>query len=172
MSATDRPYRVTVVCHGNICRSPMAEFLLREAFEDAGLGDRVAVDSAGTSSEELGNGAHPRTLATLRRHGHRDVGWSAHRARQFRAEDFDTGLSSRLSDSRSSGTAVAIVQPKTPAARAGLQAGDIIVAVNGSPVASASELGRALDGAGKSVQVDVARADQRLTLTIGRVPGH
>jgi len=90
----------------------------------------------------------------------------------FRAEDFDTGLSSRLSDSRSSGTAVAIVQPKTPAARAGLQAGDIIVAVDGSPVASASELGRALDGAGKSVQVDVARADQRLTLTIGRVPGH
>ena len=89
----------------------------------------------------------------------------------FRAEDFDTGLSTRLSNSRSSGTAVALVQPKTSAARAGLQAGDIVVAVNGSPVASASELGRALDGAGKSVSIDVARGDQRLTLTISRVPG-
>jgi S1-C subfamily serine protease len=89
----------------------------------------------------------------------------------FRAEDFDTSLSSRLSDSRSSGTAVALVQPKTSAARAGLEAGDIVVAVNGSPVASASELGRALDGSGKSVSMDVARGDQRLTLTISRVPG-
>ena len=89
----------------------------------------------------------------------------------FRAEDFDTSLSSRLSGSRSSGTVVALVQPKTSAARAGLQAGDIVVAVNGAPVASASELGRALDGAGKSVSMDVARGDQRLTLTVSRVPG-
>lgn len=89
----------------------------------------------------------------------------------FRAEDFDTAFATRLSNSRSSGTAVALVQPKTPAAKAGLQAGDIVVAVNGSPVASASELGRALDGAGKSVSMDVARGNQRLTLTIGRVPG-
>ena len=89
----------------------------------------------------------------------------------FRAEDFDTRLASRLSDSRSSGTVVALVQPKTPAARAGLQAGDIVVAVDGSPIASASELGRALDGAGKSVKMDVARADQRLTLTVARVSG-
>jgi S1-C subfamily serine protease len=90
----------------------------------------------------------------------------------FRAEDFDASLASRLSDSRSTGTAVALVQPKTPAARAGLQAGDIVVAVNGSPVASASELGRALDGAGASVQMDVARGDQRLTVTIGKAPTH
>jgi S1-C subfamily serine protease len=89
----------------------------------------------------------------------------------FRAEDFDTTLATRLSDSRSTGTAVALVQPKTPAARAGLQAGDIVVAVDGSPVASASELGRALDGAGKSVKMDVARGAQRLTLTVSRVPG-
>jgi S1-C subfamily serine protease len=66
---------------------------------------------------------------------------------------------------------VALVQPKTSAARAGLQAGDIVVAVNGAPVASASELGRALDGAGKSVSMDIARGDRRLTLTVSRVPG-
>lgn len=89
----------------------------------------------------------------------------------FRAEDFDTTLSSRLSESRSTGTAVSLVQPKTPAAHAGLQAGDIVVAVDGSPVASASELGRALDGAGKSASFEVERADERLTLKIARVPG-
>jgi S1-C subfamily serine protease len=88
----------------------------------------------------------------------------------FRAEDFDSTLAARLSDSRSSGTAVALVQNKSPAARDGLQAGDIVIAVNGSPVASASELGRALDGAGKSVSMDISRGDQRLTLTIPRVP--
>jgi S1-C subfamily serine protease len=87
----------------------------------------------------------------------------------FRAEDFDTSLAGRLSQSRSSGTAVALVQPKTPAARAGLKAGDVVVAVNGSPVASASELGRALDGAGKTAAINVARGDQRETLTIARV---
>ncbi|NHA68557.1 low molecular weight protein-tyrosine-phosphatase [Phycicoccus flavus] len=89
MSAADRPYRVTTVCHGNICRSPMAAFLLREAFDDAGLGDRVEVDSAGTSTEELGNPPHRRTVATLQRHGHPDTGWSEHRARQFQADWFD-----------------------------------------------------------------------------------
>lgn len=89
----------------------------------------------------------------------------------FRAEDFDPTLAGRLSSSRSTGTAISLVQPKTPAAKAGLQAGDIVVAVDGSPVASASELGRALDGAGKSVSLDVARGDQRLTLTVGKVPG-
>lgn len=89
----------------------------------------------------------------------------------FRAKDFDAAFAARLSNSRSVGTAVALVEPKSPAAKAGLQAGDIVVAVNGSPVASASELGRALDGAGTSASVDIARGDKRLTLTIAQVPG-
>ena len=89
----------------------------------------------------------------------------------FRAKDFDAAFAARLSNSRSVGTAVALVEPKSPAAKAGLQAGDIVVAVNGSPVASASELGRALDGAGTSASVKIARGDKRLTLTIAEVPG-
>jgi S1-C subfamily serine protease len=52
-----------------------------------------------------------------------------------------------------------------------LQAGDIVVAVDGSPIASASELGRALDGDDKSASIDIARGDQRLTLSVARVPG-
>jgi protein-tyrosine phosphatase len=83
------PYRVCVVCWGNICRSPMGEYLLREAFADAGLADRVVVDSAGTSAEELGNGMHPRTAGVMRRNGHPDTGWSSHRARRFDASWFD-----------------------------------------------------------------------------------
>ncbi|MEO7423501.1 MAG: low molecular weight protein-tyrosine-phosphatase [Ornithinibacter sp.] len=89
MSDADRPYRVTVVCWGNICRSPMGEFLLREAFEEAGLGHRVVVDSAGTSAEEQGNGVHPRTVAVLERNGHPDTGWALHRARRFETSWFD-----------------------------------------------------------------------------------
>ena len=78
-----RPYRVIVVCTGNICRSPMGEFVLRERFDEAGLGDRVVVESAGTHSWEVGNPADPRTLAVLERNGHADFGGTAHVARKF-----------------------------------------------------------------------------------------
>jgi protein-tyrosine phosphatase len=87
MSPTDpnRPgrYRVIVVCTGNICRSPMGELVLRQLFEEAGLGDLVEVDSAGTTAWEEGNPADTRTLEVLRRNGHPDVGGSSHVARRF-----------------------------------------------------------------------------------------
>lgn len=81
-------YRIAVVCTGNICRSPMGEWLLREAFDDAGI-DGVEVVSAGTSAEESGNPMDPRTVAVLSRNEHADTGWGGHRARRFTAEDFD-----------------------------------------------------------------------------------
>lgn len=86
---SDEPYRITVVCWGNICRSPMGEFMLRDAIEDAGLGDRVVVDSMGTSAEELGHGMDRRSVAVLGRKGVRDTGFAQHRARRFRREDFE-----------------------------------------------------------------------------------
>lgn len=76
------PYRVCVVCSGNICRSPMAEYVLRQAFDDAGLGDGVAVDSAGTGAWHLGDGADPRALAALHAAGYDG---NAHRARRIEA---------------------------------------------------------------------------------------
>lgn len=82
---SQRPYRICVVCSGNICRSPLAEVLLREAFTEAGLADVVQIDSGGTTSWEVGSPADPRTLAVLRRNGHRDFGGPRHRARQVRA---------------------------------------------------------------------------------------
>lgn len=79
-------YRISVVCTGNICRSPMGEWLLREAFEATDVD--VEVTSAGTSAEESGNPMDPRTIAVLRRNGHVDGGWSGHRATKFTANDF------------------------------------------------------------------------------------
>ena len=60
--------KILFVCHGNICRSPMAEFLFRDLAEKAGLSDRVRVASAATSAEEIGNPVYPparRKLAQL-----------------------------------------------------------------------------------------------------------
>ena len=61
----------------------MTEFMLRAAFDEAGLGDVVEVTSAGTSAEEQGNRMDPRAAAALARNGVPDQGWSAHRARRF-----------------------------------------------------------------------------------------
>jgi protein-tyrosine phosphatase len=77
------PYRVTFVCTGNICRSPMAEHIVRHHAEQEGLD--VEVDSSGTGRWHVGDAADERTVATLRRAGYR----SAHRARQFEAAWFD-----------------------------------------------------------------------------------
>lgn len=83
------PYRVVVVCWGNICRSPMAEFVLRQSFQEAGLDDRVEVTSAGTSTEELGRRMDPRTVAVMKRHDVRDSGFSEKRAIQFHSHSFE-----------------------------------------------------------------------------------
>ena len=62
-------YRVLFVCHGNICRSPMAEFIFGDIVRRAGLDGAVEVLSAGTSAEELGNPVYPEERAYLRRLG-------------------------------------------------------------------------------------------------------
>ncbi|MET8827593.1 low molecular weight protein-tyrosine-phosphatase [Streptomyces sp. NPDC004610] len=77
-------YRVCFVCTGNICRSPMAESVFRARVADAGLEDRVVVDSAGTGGWHEGDPADPRTVAVLEAHGY-DAG---HSARQFQASWF------------------------------------------------------------------------------------
>ena len=71
------------VCHGNICRSPMAQCLLVHILSQSGRND-VCVESAATSTEELGNTMHPGALAELRRHG---IPIIPHRAVQLRRAD-------------------------------------------------------------------------------------
>lgn len=80
------PYRVMAVCHGNICRSPIAEVVLRDRFERAGLGDRVVVDSRGISAEERGNPIDDRAQIVLRRRGY---AVPDRRARKVRADELD-----------------------------------------------------------------------------------
>lgn len=62
--------RITVVCLGNICRSPMAEAVLRDRLAAAGLAEHVAVDSAGTGDWHLGYPVDPRAQAALARAGY------------------------------------------------------------------------------------------------------
>jgi protein-tyrosine phosphatase len=67
------------VCTGNICRSPMAEVVLRDRFDAAGLGDDVIVDSSGVSDEETGNPIDPRAADVLREAGYPVPRHRAHR---------------------------------------------------------------------------------------------
>lgn len=61
--------RVLFVCHGNICRSPMAEFVFRDLVQSEGLETKIYTASAATSSEEIGNPVHYGTRNKLREHG-------------------------------------------------------------------------------------------------------
>lgn len=64
------PYTVMTVCTGNICRSPMAEIILRAEFESRGLADRVRVISSGVSDEEYGNPIDRRAVRVLKADGY------------------------------------------------------------------------------------------------------
>lgn len=77
--------KVLFVCHGNICRSPMAEFIFNDMLKKRGITDVIS-ESAATSTEELGNGVHRGTAAILRRLG---IDYSQKRARQINASDFE-----------------------------------------------------------------------------------
>jgi protein-tyrosine phosphatase len=79
------PYRVCFVCTGNICRSPMAEAVVRAALADAGLDGLVEVDSAGTAHWHVGDPADVRVSRLLSARGLDGT----HRARQFEADWFD-----------------------------------------------------------------------------------
>jgi protein-tyrosine phosphatase len=76
----DGPYRVAVVCLGNICRSPIADVVLRSALDRAGMSGRVVVESSGTGDWHLGHPMDRRAAAALAAAGYDG---SEHRARQF-----------------------------------------------------------------------------------------
>jgi len=77
--------RVLFVCMGNICRSPTAEGIMRGLVAEAGLSDRIALDSAGTGAWHVGNPPDPRSVAAAARRGIRVEG----AARKVRLADFD-----------------------------------------------------------------------------------
>ena len=78
-------YKILFVCHGNICRSPMAEFIFNDLVKKRGISDVIS-ESAATSTEEIGNGVHYGTASILRRLG---IDCSKKRARQITRADFE-----------------------------------------------------------------------------------
>ena len=77
--------KILFICHGNICRSPMAEFVLKDMVHKRGLSARFVIDSAATSTEEIGNGVHH---GTRRKLGEMGVPCGDHRAVQMRRSDY------------------------------------------------------------------------------------
>ena len=78
--------RILFVCHGNICRSPMAAFVMQDMVRGAGLADRFAIASAATSREEIGNPVYPPARRKLAEHG---ISCDGHAARQMTRADYD-----------------------------------------------------------------------------------
>ena len=77
--------RILFVCHGNICRSPMAEFVMKDLVKKAGLEDKFEIASAATSTEEIGNPVYPPARKKLAEHG---ISCAGHAARQLRRADY------------------------------------------------------------------------------------
>ena len=77
---------IMFVCHGNICRSPMAEFVMRDLVEKAGLSQKIHIASSATSREEIGNGVHHGTRKILEK---LSISCSGKRAVQLTKSDYD-----------------------------------------------------------------------------------
>lgn len=77
--------KVLFICHGNICRSPMAEFVMKDLVEKAGLADEFTIASAATSTEEIGNPVYPPVRQLLARHG---ISCAGKTARQLQRGDY------------------------------------------------------------------------------------
>ena len=76
--------KILFVCHGNICRSPMAEFIMKALTEQKGLSDRFYIESAATSGEELGNPVYPPAKRVLEKRG---INCASKRARKITPGD-------------------------------------------------------------------------------------
>ena len=78
--------KILFVCHGNICRSPMAEFVMKDLVKKAGMESQFRIESAATSREEIGNPVYPPARQKLKEHG---ISCEGHAARQLTNQDYE-----------------------------------------------------------------------------------
>ena len=78
--------KILFICHGNICRSPMAEFVMKDLVRKAGMEDMFHIESAATSTEEIGNPVYPPARRKLSEHG---ISCAGKTARQLRKADYE-----------------------------------------------------------------------------------
>ena len=81
--------KILFVCHGNICRSPMGEFVLKDMVQKRGISHRFSIASAAVSREEIGNPVYPPARRELQRHGIRCDGHAAHQISRSELEAYD-----------------------------------------------------------------------------------
>ena len=81
--------KVLYICHGNICRSPMCEFVMKDLVKKAGLEAKFHIASAAVSREEIGNPVYPPARRELAKHGIRCDGHAAHQITKQELEDYD-----------------------------------------------------------------------------------
>ena len=81
--------KVLFICHGNICRSPMGEFILKDMVKKRGLAERFEIASAAVSTEEIGNPEYPPARRELAKHGIRCDGHAAHRITRRELDHYD-----------------------------------------------------------------------------------
>ena len=81
--------KILFVCHGNICRSPMAEFVMKDMVEKKGLQHQFHIASAATSTEEIGNPVHPGTRNKLKQYGISTAGKYAVQLKKSDYKDYD-----------------------------------------------------------------------------------
>lgn len=78
--------RIMFVCHGNICRSPMAEFIMKKLVKEAGLESEFVISSSAVSTEEIGNPVYPPAREALKSHG---ISCEGKRAVRLERSDYD-----------------------------------------------------------------------------------
>ena len=81
--------KILFVCHGNICRSPMGEFVMKDLAAKAGLSDQFEIASAAVSREEIGNPVYPPARRELQKHGISCDGHAAHQITRQELEYYD-----------------------------------------------------------------------------------
>lgn len=79
--------KILFICHGNICRSPMAEFVMKKLVQERGLSQEYLIQSAATSREEIGNPVYPPARKELESHG---ISCKGKTARQVELQDYHT----------------------------------------------------------------------------------